>query len=79
MKPESSISTNKYEEIDPPYLPTKLLKKDSMNNLNIKIDISKRSATAKNNNSRPQSRCSGFWNCIGNVLCCCCNLLEVLN
>ena len=76
MKPESSNSTNKYEEIDPPYLPTKLLKKDSMN---IKIDISKRSATAKNNNSRPQSRFSGFWNCIGNVLCCCCNLLEAFN
>ena len=72
MKPEYE-----YEEIDPPYLPTKLLKKDGKD---IKINESKRPATVKYyNNSRPQSRCSGFWDCMGNVLCCCCNLLEALN
>ena len=32
MKPESS---NKYEEIDPPYLPNKLLNKDSSKTIKI--------------------------------------------
>ena len=32
MKPESS---NKYEEIDPPYLPNKLLNKDSSKTIKV--------------------------------------------
>ena len=76
MKPESPISTYKYydsyEDIDPPYLPTK----DSKLN----FPEPKRSDATKNSGHRQKpKRSSGFLDCFCEVLCCCCHLLEAFN
>merc|ERR1719150_1368494 len=73
MKPESLNSTYKYkdtfEDIDPPYLPTKVMEKDPKFN----FPEPKRAAAAKS--SRGQ-KSKGFWDCFCDCLCCCCHLLE---
>merc|ERR1712110_801139 len=76
MKPESPISTykhyNTYEDIDPPYLPTKDLK--------FNFPEPKRSEATKKSSQRQKPKgSSGFLDCFCEVLCCCCHLLGAFN
>ena len=67
-----------FEDIDPPYLPTKVMEKDPKFN----FPEPKRSVLAANKPRRggqKKPKRSGFLDCFCNVLCCCCHLLEAFN
>lgn len=81
MKPESLNSRYKYkyedtfEDIDPPYLPTKIMEK------NPKFNFPEAKKSPVTSRGRQQNKPKGpsVLDCFCNVLCCCCQILEVFN
>ena len=67
-----------YEDIDPPYLPSKVAEEDQKFNFPEPKRADFALDTVKNIHIKKPKR-SGFWRCFSNVLCCCCHILEAFN